>query len=116
MAFREAAVAWFKAHGVMTGYGPAYRSAVLARGAAAHGLQHESTRPDTARTNGKTECFKQTSIREWAHASPRGDRDARPRAIRARLHDYGTPRPHPALAGRHPLGRTNGNKVPGNDS
>jgi len=32
------------------------------------GLKHRFTRPYTPRTNGKTERFIQTALREWAYA------------------------------------------------
>ena len=69
------ALDWFRAHGVtvprvMTDNGSAYRSQLFASAVAARGLPQKRTRPYTPRTNGKAERFIQTSIREWAYASP----------------------------------------------
>jgi transposase InsO family protein len=35
---------------------------------AEQGIRHHFTRPHTLRTNGKTERFIQTALREWAYA------------------------------------------------
>jgi transposase InsO family protein len=121
VAFLDAAMAWFKAHGVtvqrvMTDNGSAYRSTPFAKAIAAYGLQHKRTRPYTPRTNGKAERFIQTSIREWAYATPFRSSDERTRAMRPWLHDYNTARPHSALKGKPPLSRINRDNVLGNDT
>jgi transposase InsO family protein len=120
-AFLEQALAWFRAHGVitqrvMTDNGSAYRSRLFASAIAAHGLRHKRTRPYTPRTNGKAERFIQTSIREWAYASPFASSDQRTRAMHPWLHDYNTARPHSALGGRPPISRINRDNVLGNDT
>jgi transposase InsO family protein len=53
VAFLDAAIACFKAHGiagqrVMTDNGSVYRSAAFAKANAAHGLKHKRTRPQCA--------------------------------------------------------------------
>ena len=120
VAFLEAAIAWFKAHGVvvqrvMTDNGSAYRSAAFGRAIAANGLKHNRTRPHTPRTNGKAERFIQTSIREWAYAAPFETSAERTRAMHPWLHDYNTARPHSALNGKPPVSRINRDNVLGND-
>jgi transposase InsO family protein len=121
VAFLEAAIAWFKAHGVvvqrvMTDNGSAYRSTVFAKASAAHGLKHKRTRPYTPRTNGKAERFIQTSIREWAYRTPFQTSAERTRAMHPWLHNYNTTRPHSALNGMPPLSRINKDNVIGNDT
>ena len=64
------AVAWFKKHGlairrVMTDNGGCYRSDLFKTGVLYIQTKHVTTRPYTPRTNGKTERFIQTSIKEW---------------------------------------------------
>jgi transposase InsO family protein len=120
-AFLEQALAWFSAHGVtaqrvMTANGSAYKSRLFANAIATHGLRHKRTRPYTPKTNGKAERFIQTSIREWAYASPFASSDQRTRAMHPWLHDYNTARPHSALGGRPPISRINQDNVLGNDS
>ncbi|MEO3473266.1 DDE-type integrase/transposase/recombinase [Roseomonas sp. CAU 1739] len=75
VAFLDAAIVWFKAHGVtvqrvMTDNGSAYKSKAIAQAITAHGLKHKRTRSYTPKSNGKAERFIQTSIREWAYATP----------------------------------------------
>jgi len=121
VAFLDAAIAWFKAHGVivqrvMTDNGSAYRSRVFAKAIAAHRLKHKRTRPYTPKTNGKAERFIQTAIREWAYATPFQTSDERTRAMHPWLHAYNTARPHSALKGKPPLSRINRDNVLGNDT
>ena len=54
----------------MTDNGSAYRSHLFKSLLASAGLRHIRTRPYTPRTNGKAERFIQTSLREWAYATP----------------------------------------------
>lgn len=120
VAFLDAAIAWFKAHGVtvervMTDNGSAYKSKVFAAAIAVHGLKHKRTRPYTPRTNGKAERFIQTSIREWAYATPFQSSADRTRAMHPWLHAYNTFRPHSALKGMPPLSRITRDNVLGND-
>jgi transposase InsO family protein len=60
VAFLDAALAWFKAHGVvaqrvMTDNGSAYRSKRFAEALARHAVTHKRSRPYTPKTNGKAE-------------------------------------------------------------
>lgn len=120
VAFLEAALAWFQAHGVtaqrvMTDNGAAYKSKAFAQAIAVQGLKHKRTRPYTPKTNGKAERFIQTSIREWAYASPFLSSAERTRAMHPWLHAYNTLRPHSALKGKPPISRISRDNVLDND-
>lgn len=120
VAFLDAAIAWFKDHGViaqrvMTDNGSAYKSKAFAQASTAHGLKHKRTRPYTPKTNGKAERFIQTSIREWAYASPFSSSADRTRAMHPWLHAYNTLRPHSALKGLPPISRINRDNLHSND-
>jgi transposase InsO family protein len=120
VSFLNASLAWFARHGVtvqrvMTDNGSAYKSRTFAGAIAARGLQHKRTRPYTPRTNGKAERFIQTSIREWAYATPFHSSAERERAMHPWLHDYNTARPHSALKGKPPLSRLPKDNVLGSD-
>ncbi len=74
-AFLESSLAWFRRHGVtvqrvITDNGSAYKSRMFAAALNRHGVAHKRTRPYTPKTNGKAERFIQSSIREWAYATP----------------------------------------------
>ena len=119
-AFLKQALAWFGAHGVtaqriMTDNGSAYKSRLFADAIAAHGLRHKRTRPYTPKTNGKAERFIQTSIREWAYASPFHSSADRARAMPAWLRHYNSQRPHSALGGLPPISRIIRDNVLGKD-
>jgi transposase InsO family protein len=119
--FLNNALTWFAAHGVvaervMTDNGSAFKSKLFAAAIQAHGLKHKRTRPYTPKTNGKAERFIQTSIREWAYATPFQTSAERTRAMQPWLHDYNTARPHSALQGKPPLSRINKDNALGNDS
>jgi len=121
VAFLDAALAWFKAHGVVaqrvvTDDGSACRSKRLAEALARHAVTHKRTRPYTPRTNGEVERSIQTSIREWAHATPFETSAASTAAMYPWLLAYNTTRPHAALNGKAPVTRTNRDNVLGNDS
>jgi transposase InsO family protein len=121
VAFLDAALAWFKAHGVipqrvMTDNGSAYKSGAFAQALARHDVTHKRTRPYTPKTNGKAERFIQTSIREWAYATPFDTSAARTAAMHPWLHAYNTTRPHSALKGKAPVTRTTRDNVLGNDN
>jgi len=120
VAFLDAAITWFQAHGVtvqrvMTDNGSAYKSKAFAQDIAAHRLKHKPTRPYTPKTNGKAERFIQTSIREWAYATPFQSSEDRTRAMYPWLHAYNSVRPHSALKGLPPISRLNRDNVLGND-
>jgi len=79
------------------------------------GCLSKRTRPYTPKTNGKAERFIQTSIREWAYASPFASSALRAQAMHPWLHDYNTARPHSALGGKPPISRIIRDNVLGND-
>ena len=118
--FLHDALAWFSSHGVtaqrvMTDNGSAYKSKLFAQAIAEHALKHKRTRPYTPKTNGKAERFIQTSIREWAYASPFQTSADRTKALQPWLNDYNTTRPHSALKGKPPISRITKDNVLGND-
>jgi transposase InsO family protein len=84
IAFLERALACFARHGVTVeriitdNNGSAYRSRNFRKVCARAGVRHLRTRPYTPRTNGKTERFLQTVMRECAYA--RAFRSSRERA------------------------------------
>jgi transposase InsO family protein len=128
--FLDDALAWFAAHGVvvervMTGpkatpagryNGSAFKSKLFAAAIQAHGLKHKRTRPYTPRTNGKAERFIQTSLREWAYASPFHSSAERSHPMPASLCRYSSLRPHSALGGQPPISRLPRNNLLGNDN
>ena len=118
--FLNDALAWFSAQGVrvqrvMTDNGSAYKCRLFAQALAAHGIGHKRTRPYTPKTNGKAERFIQTSIREWAYATPFASSAERSRAMHPWLSAYNTTRPHSALKGKPPISRIARNDLLGND-
>ena len=113
-------LAWFNQHGVtvqrvMTDNGSAYKSKLFAAACKAHNVAHKRTRPYTPKTNGKAERFIQSSIREWAYATPFSSSAERHAAMHPWLHSYNTRRPHAALGGKPPITRLNGNNLCGRD-
>jgi transposase InsO family protein len=119
--FLEDALAWFSAHGVvaervMTDNGSAFKSKLFAAALQAHGLKHKRTRPYTPRTNGKAERFIQTSLREWAYASPFLNSAHRALAMPVWVCRYNSLRPHSALGEKPPISRINRDNLLGNDS
>jgi transposase InsO family protein len=120
-AFLESSLAWFKQHSitvqrVMTDNGSAYKSRMFAAALNHHGVTHKRTRPYTPKTNGKAERFIQSSIREWAYATPFSSSAERHTAMHPWLHDYNTARPHSALGGKPPITRLNRHNVLGSDT
>ena len=119
--FLQDALAWFEAHGVgvervMTDNGSAFKSKLFAAALQSRGLKHKRTRPYTPRTNGKAERFIQTSLREWAYATPFHTSAERARAMPAWLCHYNSLRPHSALGGKPPISRLARDNLLGNDS
>ncbi len=111
-AFLGRALVFFAAHGVevervMSDNGSAYRSNLFKAHIAEAGLKHIRTRPYTPRTNGKAERFIQTSLREWAYATPYASSAERQYAMLPWIIDYNHLRPHSALAGKPPVSRLN---------
>jgi transposase InsO family protein len=119
--FLEDALAWFRAHGVgvervMTDNGSAFKSKLFAAALQSRGLKHKRTRPYTPRTNGKAERVIQTSLREWAYATPFHSSAERAHAMPAWLCHYNSLRPHSALGGKPPISRLARDNLLGNDS
>jgi len=111
-AFLTRALAFFTAHGVnveriMSDNGSAYRSHLFKSLLAEAGLKHIRTRPYTPRTNGKTERFIQTTLREWAYANAYSSSAERRHAMQPWITAYNHQRPHSALAGKPPVSRLN---------
>ena len=77
---------------------------------------HKRTRPYTPKTNGKAERFIQSSLREWACATPFNNSAERKIAMHPWLHHYNTTRPHSALGGKSPVTRLTRNNLLGRDS
>jgi len=76
------------------------------------GLKHRFTRPYTPRTNGKTERFIQTALREWAYARAYHRSHQRISELPRFLDGYNWHRPHASLADQPPastLGLTRNN-------
>jgi len=104
VVFLDAAIAWFKAHGVvtqrvMTDNSSAHKSKAFATAIAAQGLMHKRTRPYTPKTNGKAERFIQTSIRGWAYGTAFQTSAERTCAMHPWLHNCNIQRPHSAPKG-----------------
>jgi transposase InsO family protein len=119
-AFLNSSLAWFRDHGivverVMTDNGSAYKSRMFAAAVDLQGVAHKRTRPYTPKTNGKAERFIQSSIREWAYATPFNTSAERHQAMHPWLHDYNTARPHAALAGKPPISRLAEDNLRGSD-
>jgi transposase InsO family protein len=119
-AFLARALAWFTKLGVtvervMTDNGSAYTSQAFRAALAQAGLKHKRTRPYTPKTNGKAERFIQTSLREWAYASPYETSAKRAAAMPAWLCNYNRRRPHSALGGKPPISRLTKDNLLGND-
>lgn len=111
-AFTVRALAWFASHGVvvarlMSDKGSAYKSHAFRQLLAAHDVRHIRTRPYTPRTNGKAERFIQTSLREWAYASPYSSSAERTDAMFPWIDAYNTVRPHSAHNGLPPWTKLN---------
>jgi transposase InsO family protein len=119
--FLNSSLAWFRSQGVfvervMTDNGSAYKSRMFAAALNGYGIAHKRTRPYTPKTNGKAERFIQSSIREWAYATPFNSSAERHAAMHPWLHDYNTARPHAALAGKPPISRIGRDNLLGNDT
>jgi transposase InsO family protein len=70
VATAPAAAAGVRIERVITDNGCGYLSRLLNAACVDLGLRHIRTRPYTPKTNGKVQRFVQTSLREWAYASP----------------------------------------------
>jgi transposase InsO family protein len=70
----------------------------------------------SGRTNGKTERFIQTVLRECAYARPFRSSEERALALPKWQHAYNIHRPHTALDGKSPISRLAANNLLSNDS
>jgi transposase InsO family protein len=118
-AFLQRALAWYarlgvKVERVMTDNGSAYRSKMFASALREAKARHIRTRPYTPRTNGKAERFIQTSLREWAYATPYVSSDQRRAAIGPWIDAYNLSRPHSGIGHQPPFKRLN--NLLGNDT
>jgi transposase InsO family protein len=118
-AFLNRALAWYarmgaKVERVMTDNGSAYRSKLFAQALQQAQARHVRTRPYTPRTNGKAERFIQTSLREWAYATPYASSFERAQAIQPWADTYNRTRPHAGIGGISPIQRLN--NLLGNDT
>ena len=115
------ALRFFRSHGVkvwrvMTDNGVSFRSHRYAKALRMLGIKHKRTRPYTPRTNGKAERFVQTSLREWAYATPYAHSDQRRDALEPFLKHYNHQRPHFGLKGKTPISRIPSNNLLRHDS
>jgi transposase InsO family protein len=120
-AFLARALAFFAQNGVrvervMTDNGSAYKSRAFQAALAQAGVTHTRTRPYTPRTNGQAERFIQTSLREWAYASPYQSSQERTQAMPTWLCNYNSRRPHSALGGPPPISRLSKDNLLENDT
>jgi transposase InsO family protein len=90
---------------LMTDNGCGYVSKAFRAACVELGIKHLRTRPYTPKTNGKAECFVQTSLREWAYARPYITSAQRAAAQQPFVHRYNWHRPHSALNRQPPMSR-----------
>jgi len=89
--------------------GPAYRSQLFARTCQAFGIKQTFTRHYLPQTNGKTERFIPTCLREWAYGRIWAHCQERTAWLPAFLAYYNARRPHSALGYQAPASRLAGN-------
>ena len=116
IAFLEASVAHYAAHGVrikrlLTDNGAAYRSKLFNKACQALGIKHTYTRPYTPQTNGKAERFIQTCLREWAYGRLWSNSQERTSWLPVFLDYYNHRRAHSALGYKPPASRLGGNNL-----
>ncbi|MFI0810435.1 integrase core domain-containing protein [Streptomyces echinatus] len=70
--------------------------------------KHKRTRPYAPRTNGKVERYSGTLSREWAYVRDYTTERERRVALAEFVNYCNHERPHAALGGRPPIGRTAG--------
>jgi len=121
LTFLFNALRFFRSHGVkvyrvMTDNGVSFRSKRYAKAMIMLGIKHKRTRPYTPATNGKAERFVQTSLREWAYATPYDHSDQRREALTPCLQHYNHHRPHFGLKGKTPISRIPSNNLSRHDS
>jgi len=115
------ALRFFRSHGVrvwrvMTDNGVSFRSKRYPKALRMLGIKHKRTKPYTPKTNGKAERFVQTSLREWAYATPYAHSDQRRDALEPFLKHYNHQRPHFGLKGKSPISRIPSNNLSRHDN
>ncbi len=85
----------------MTDNGSAYKSRMFAAACQAQAVAYKRARLYTPKTDGKAERFTQSSICEWANATPLNFLAKRHAAMHPWLHNYNPKRPHAALGASH---------------
>jgi transposase InsO family protein len=109
--FLRSAVDFFATHGIgvralLTDNGSSYRSRLFRTACLQMQLKHRRTRPYTPRTNGKTERFIQTALREWAYAKHWTDSEQRDACLKPWNDYYNQERPHGSLGYKPPISRS----------
>lgn len=120
LTFLFNALRFFRSHGVkvyrvMTDNGVSFRSKRYAKALRMLAIKHKRTKPYTPKTNGKAERFVQTSLREWAYATPYTHSNQRRDALTPFLHHYNHHRPHFGLKGKTPISRIPSNNLSRHD-
>jgi transposase InsO family protein len=95
---------------VLTDNGPCYRDHRFGTLLLQQRVKHRFTRPYTPRTNGKTERFIQTALREWAYARTYQTSLEREQQLDPWLHDYNFHRQHASLNHNTPASRAGLNR------
>ena len=114
------ALRFFRSHGVkvyrvMTDNGVSFRSKRYPKALRMLGIKHKRTKPYTPKTNGKAERFVQTSLREWAYATPYTHSDERRDALLPFMTHYNHHRPHFGIKGTTPISRIASNNLSRHD-
>lgn len=109
-AFLARSIAWFATQGVkirriLTDNGNGYRSFRFRDACLSLGVRHLRTKPHTPQTNGKTERFIQTLLREWAYARLYLTSIERAQQLPRWLQFYNYQRPHASLDYLAPVSR-----------
>jgi transposase InsO family protein len=108
--FLRNTVAYFRSLGVrpkriLTDNGSAFRSKSFAAACRELGLKHSFTKPYRPQTNGKTERFIQSALREWAYGIPYHHSSERTAMLERWTHHYNWHRPHQGIYGLAPIRR-----------
>ena len=109
--FIERALAFYRRHGIrvrriLTDNAWGYtHSRSLQELLAREGVEHWTTRPYRARTNGKVERFHQTMAREWGYGLTYASSAHRARALPHWLEHYNERRRHSSIGDRPPISR-----------
>jgi transposase InsO family protein len=115
-SFLRRAVEWFaqqqiRIEQVMTDNGSAFVSRQFAALCRTLDIRHVRIRPYTPRTNGKTERFIQTLLREWAYRFTYHSSEERRSWLAPYVHFYNFHRAHSSLSYNAPISRLGRNNV-----